>query len=130
MPIEFVKRYSREEIRANRRKIYIFGDNMQQRGLGGQAGAARFEPNTIGVPTKWRPGRGRADYFSDADLFEVMPSITHSFRRMRDILRAGETIVWPEDGVGSGRAELKQRAPMIAEFIQLCIRALQKEFGS
>ena len=41
---------TRKDVRENRFKIYVFGDNLQKIGYGGQAKAMRGEYNTIGIP--------------------------------------------------------------------------------
>lgn len=42
----------REDLQANPDVYYLFGDNVERRGLGGQAKEMRGEPNAIGVATK------------------------------------------------------------------------------
>ena len=44
--------YSIEQCRANPRAIYVFGDNLLRKGLGGQAKEMRGEPNTLGIVSK------------------------------------------------------------------------------
>lgn len=46
--------YTPELLRANREKIYVFGDNMKRYGKRGQA-VIRDEPNAFGVATKRHP---------------------------------------------------------------------------
>ena len=53
--VERIRFITREYVRANPDKIFLFGDNLEQRGLGGQAAAMRGEPNAVGIPTKKRP---------------------------------------------------------------------------
>jgi hypothetical protein len=52
-----VKRYERADIRAYPGVLVTFGDNLERLGLAGQAGAARGEPNAVGIPTKHGPWR-------------------------------------------------------------------------
>ena len=49
MPLEYIDWLTRETLRANPTKLYIFGDNTQRTGLGGQAGACRGEPNRCAI---------------------------------------------------------------------------------
>ena len=51
--------------------VFVFGDNMERCGFGGQAAAMRGEPNAVGVPTKWAPGSAPADFFCDDDLKDL-----------------------------------------------------------
>ena len=39
MPILRIKRFVREDLQAHPERLYVFGDNFQQRGLGGLAAA-------------------------------------------------------------------------------------------
>lgn len=110
MPIELVKIYSRPEIRENREKIYIFGDNLARVGYGGQAQAARDEPNAVGIATKINPGEFlRDEFYAEVLVQEFLPKFT----LLRTHLEAGGTIVWPEDDIGTGLADLPNQAPRI-----------------
>jgi len=123
MPIETIKRYTREQIVCNPEKLFVFGDNMARIGLGGQAGEARHCPNTIGIPTLWAPGM----FFSDADLDNpiVMAAIDTTFINIQLLLDEDITVVFPEDGVGTGLADLLKRAPRIHDYIQHHLVLLQ-----
>lgn len=61
--IERMQFITREYVRANRDKLFLFGDNLERRGLGGQAAAMRDEPNAIGIPTKKSPSYKNAAFF-------------------------------------------------------------------
>ncbi|MEC7290450.1 MAG: hypothetical protein VXW22_10215, partial [Pseudomonadota bacterium] len=50
-------RIYRQDLRANPGTIYVFGDNTERVGLGGQAKEMRGEPNARGIATLWSPGR-------------------------------------------------------------------------
>lgn len=128
MPIRYAHRYTREEIRANPGTLYVFGDNMQRVGRGGQARECRGEPNTIGVPTKWRPVMS-GGFFSDGDFDAVKPAIQEAFREMACQVSNGGVVVWPSDGVGTGLADLPTRYPMIYAFIQRCLAHLGRVAG-
>lgn len=108
--IEIVKEYTRPQIRENRDKLYIFGDNFQRKGYGGQAQAARDEPNAIGIATKLSPAEYLDDtYYAEVLVREFLPKFT----LLRTHLETGGTIVWPEDGIGTGLADLPNKAPLI-----------------
>lgn len=121
-----MRRYSPAACRANKDRLFIFGDNMIGLGMGGQA-VIRREPNAIGIPTKWRPGRSEGDYFTDADLSigDVKHAILGALAHIEKHLRAGGDVIWPADGVGTGLAELPTRAPAILEFINRGIERLK-----
>lgn len=114
--IHILRRYTRSQIRSNRSVLFVFGDNLSRIGFGGQAAEARGEPNSVGIVTKISPSR----YLND-DYWELVKDpIVIAFDRLRVHLLQGENIVWPEDGVGTGLADLSNRAPMIAMAIDLC----------
>lgn len=115
--VEFRRHYIRADLRREPRTLFVFGDNMAQRGLGGQAKEARGEPNAVGVPTKWSPETNKAAYFSDVDLAGVKGVLDHIFDGLNDHLRRGGKIVWPAKGVGTGLAGLPHRAPAIHAYI-------------
>jgi hypothetical protein len=106
-----VGRYLRADLRAHPSWLYLFGDNQEHRGSGGQAAEARGEPNAVGVPTKRAPGRSPGDYWSDADLERNIAAIEEALNRVEAAIRAGRTIVAPAAGLGTGLAMLPARAP-------------------
>lgn len=112
MPVEYVARYSREEIRANPRALYVFGDNFAERGLGGQAADARGEPNAVGIATKRAPSLVESAFLTDADLPRLQDHVAPALHRLREHLAAGGTVVvMPADGIGTGLARMPDRAP-------------------
>lgn len=113
-----VHRYRRAEIQANPHRLFIFGDNMARAGFGGQAKEARGEPNAVGIPTKWSPAMTPDSFFTDEDFDEVKPVIDAAFERISQHMDGGGTVVWPTDGVGTGLAQLAERAPRIFEYIE------------
>lgn len=121
----------REHLRAHPDTLYLYGDNMLSAGLGGQAKEMRGEPNAKGVPTKWAPTTDETAYFVDADLDDasVRSRIDYAFAVARTALLAGKDVVIPTDGFGTGRAQLRTRAPRILDYINLCISNLEKFRG-
>ena len=118
---------TRAMLRARPHTLFVFGDNMQRRGYGGQAAAMRGEPNAVGIPTKWAPSTAPAAFFADSDWDrrEVRDAIDSAFIRLADALRAGRSVAIPADGLGTGRAELATRAPRIAAAIAARIARLE-----
>ena len=120
MPNVTVKRYTKADIRANPDKLYVFGDNLERWGKGGQAKAARDEPNAVGIPTKRAPYK----FLCDEDFPEWMENTSPDLRRIGNKLDIGGTVVWPADGLGTGRADLEAKAPMIWTVLQAYILGL------
>jgi hypothetical protein len=118
MPIILEHWITREMVRSRPDHIFIFGDNAKRYGMGGQAGAMRGEPNTIGIATKWGPGRQSFDYFSDSHLQKAALVIDADIAKVAAQLRQGKLVVFPVDGFGTGRAELRDRAPKVWDHLQ------------
>jgi hypothetical protein len=116
---------SRDDVKQHRDRIYVFGDNMERVGMGGQAASMRGEPNTIGVPTKWRPSMADDAFYSDDDLERVIPAISQEFKKLQDHIASGRTVVIPAGGLGTGLSSLQQRAPRVLEYIEGWIEALE-----
>lgn len=125
--LEFI---TRATLRANPQTVFLFGDNMAGLGLGGQAREMRGEPNAVGVPTKWYPGRSTKDYFTDDDLKnrDVWHAINGAFERARIALERGHDVVIPTAGIGSGLAELPTRAPKLHAMIEKALQSLEHPY--
>lgn len=109
MTIEFQKHYTRADLQANPNVLYVFGDNLARVGLGGQAAEARGEPNAVGLPTKVSP----SEFLTDKHGEVLLTIINKDIRKLLKHVQNGGKIVWPFDGIGTGLADLKNRAPMI-----------------
>jgi len=106
--------------------LFVFGDNLRRAGMGGQAAEMRGEPNAVGIPTKIAPSMAPDAFFTDADLPKALDAFAEGFARLDAHLRAGGTIVVPEAGIGTGRAQLGQRAPKIHEVLTRAMDALDR----
>jgi hypothetical protein len=125
VPVKYVKLITREMVQAEPDARFVFGDNLQRFGLGGQAGAMRGEPNAIGVATKRAPGRDDEDFFADTD--ECRSTILDECRQVRAALDEGRTVYVPADGLGTGLSELPTRAPGLAQLLVDTFRGFDGE---
>ena len=119
---------TRDQVKENPNVIFVFGDNMSQEGLGGQAGAMRHRPNSVGVPTKWFPSMHDHAFFKDSDFHEqsiVRVRIEGAFHMLRKAIDRGIDVVIPVDGLGTGLSELPTRAPQINQYIEALIANLE-----
>ena len=116
--MRYKKHITRKMLRDFPNTLFVFGDNMIARGLGGQAKEMRGEPNAVGIPTKIMPGMSYADFFRDEDYERAKPKIDAAFVRLFAHVAQGGDVVWPEDGIGTGLAELPKRAPRIWKLIE------------
>lgn len=115
--IVYQSRIYRADLQANPDVLYVFGDNVLRRGMGGQAGEMRGEPNAVGVATKWSPGNHPLDYFDDWQWEACTGTIRRDFQPAYDHHRAGGVVIVPLDGIGTGLSELPQRAPRLYRYI-------------
>ena len=126
--IERMRFITREYVRANRDKLFLFGDNLERRGFGGQAAAMRGEPNAIGIPTKKSPRYKDDAFFSDDEFEQNKAAIDAAFGKVTQaVTEAVRSIVIPSDGLGTGRAELDKRAPRTFVYLQKRLAALASE---
>jgi hypothetical protein len=126
MPIIVQKAwYTRAQLQAQPNDLFAWGDNLARVGgrnnpRSGQAFACRDEPNAVGIPTKLRPSMDDNAFFSDRDFDRAKAAFDEGFFRMADHIAAGGTVIWPADGIGTGRAELAKRAPRIWAYLERC----------
>jgi hypothetical protein len=125
MPLIFQKWITREDLRNNPESVYIFGDNALRFGLRGQAKECRGEPNAVGIITKRAPNNDPESFMNDADLKRFRLHYLEIFNYLTLCLIAGKTVVWPEDGVGTGLADLPNKAPAIHREISLYLEGLK-----
>lgn len=124
--IEYAHRISRELLRMNPRKLFIFGDNAERSGLGGQAAAARGEPNALGIVTKWRPTMTPGSFLSDDDA-NAWRVVFVDLARVHHALALGRTIVVPSAGVGTGLSRMREHCPRILAAIQATLFPAQPQ---
>lgn len=103
--------YSIEACRKLPNLLFVFGDNLDRVGNGGQA-IIRGEPNTLGIATKRSCGE-----FMTGTLADVQ-AVLYELNHVERLLRAGQSMIFPilEDGktsLGCGLAELPIRAPAL-----------------
>lgn len=115
----------REDLRNNPDVFFLFGDNTIRRGMGGQAGAMRGEPNAIGIATKMTPTSESNAFFDDLDLETNCRIIAKDFRKAFQMRDKGHMIVIPADGLGTGLSELPTRAPKTNEFLEWMLDLLK-----
>jgi hypothetical protein len=114
--IIFQHRIYRSDLQNNPSVYYVFGDNLQREGLGGQAAHMRGEPNAVGIATKRMPSCEEEAFFSDqpGEMSDVSVDLMH----LKLHLTAGHTLIVPSDGLGTGLSELPTRSPKIHALIK------------
>lgn len=118
MPVIRQKFIRRDDLQANPETLYLFGDNDDRAGYGGQAAEMRDEENAVGVRTKWSPSSLPSAFFRDKDAEQVFGMIDEDLDPVIDHLRAGGTVVIPQDGLGTGLSRLPQTSPIIFNYLE------------
>jgi hypothetical protein len=103
------RQYTQELLREHPARLFVFGDNMKRYGKRGQA-VIRQEMNAYGVATKRYPSMEDWAFFSDKpDEFECVISDLRVLYKLSETY----TIVFPEAGIGTGLADMKNRSPAL-----------------
>jgi hypothetical protein len=119
----FQKMIYRADLKRNPTVLYVFGDNLERVGMGGQAGAMRGEPNAVGVATKTSPSRFFKNDTSSVRLQNA--AIDADMAPLFAQARAGGVIVWPSDGIGTGLSDLPEFSPRTLAHIEARLAELQ-----
>jgi hypothetical protein len=114
MPLIYQEWITRQDLRANPESIYVFGDNREGEGFGGQAREMRGELNAFGIATKESP----SEYLDDSNYCDVGTEWLQDFSLLREYLDQNRTVVWPQAGIGTGLAMLEQKAPRLASLLR------------
>lgn len=124
--VKYLKWITRDMLRAEPDAVFVFGDNLARKGLGGQAKEMRGEPNALGVATKRRPGFFYLDYF-DYHTSTDRLALEFDLAKVADAISAGKTVYAPLEGLGTGLCELSTRAPKLHNLIVEFFRDLPGE---
>lgn len=117
--IERMKVITREYVRANPDKIFLFGDNLEGRGYGGQAAEMKGEPNAIGMPTKKSPTYKAGAFFTDREFDQNQAVIDAAFAEVASAISDSiRVIVIPAADLRTGRAQLGRRAPRTFAYLE------------
>ena len=111
--IEYRDWINRADLLAEPDKIFVFGDNAERWGLGGQAKEMRGEPNAFGIATLYAPGKPY-----DGNDRKAIKIVCDDLAALALYLRQGKIIVTPSAGVGTGLADLRNAAPDIHQLIR------------
>jgi guanylate kinase/8-oxo-dGTP pyrophosphatase MutT (NUDIX family) len=117
-----MKWYTEATLKSNRDKLFLFGDNEARKGKGGQAEYCRGKPNAMGIRTKKSPSLKDGAFWTDKNYQENIKMMADDFMAVFD---AGyETIVLPTAGIGTGLAQLKDRAPKTYRWLSSMMKQL------
>ena len=119
--IVIVEHYTPELVRQYPNYAFLFGDNEKRSGTGGQA-VIRNEPNAIGVRTKKsaRPNIYWSDKHKDSSVKMMSEDFLRAFNGGYD------AIVIPSNGLGTGLAKLKEKAPQTFKWLASFVNELKR----
>lgn len=115
---------TRAMLKAEPDTLFLFGDNDDRRGLGGQAASMRGESNAVGVRTKAHPTTASNAFWSDSQLVENKRKIDEDLKRAFE--HKGKVVI-PSAGLGSGLARLDANAPQTFAYLESRLKALEGE---
>lgn len=119
------RKFSVEQCRVNFDTLFIYGDNLERVGMGGQA-IIREQKNSLGFVTKKAPGAGKDDYFTDEEFAENCKIIEEEIVKIKKYADEYDykAIAFPFMGLGTGLSEMPLRCPQT--FFYLCTRLYQE----
>lgn len=128
MSIVYAGHITRQMCRYYPEARFVFGDNHNRTGYGGQAREMRGEPNAIGVMTKWYPRMDRDAFFADNQPM-AWDYVNQDLDLVEKAVREGRTVYVPKSGIGTGLSELDVRAPKLFAHIMQRLRDLEHIHG-
>lgn len=118
---------TRSKVINNRDVLYLFGDNLIRKGLGGQAKEMRGEPNTVGIITKKYPSNKEGSFFTDSDYEQYRLILEKDIEEVIRRLNRGEYRALVIPPIGIGLARLEDKAPKCWQLLQESVRELVAE---
>lgn len=122
MPLLFQHVIRRADARRNPTVLYVFGDNVQRRGMGGLAAELRHEKNAVGVRTKYTAHQ----CYTEDDLSVIAQNrmIDEDMKPLFDHIARGGVVIWPAGGIGTATARLPHVAPSTFDHLERKLEAL------
>lgn len=124
--------YTPKLLKQHSSKDFIFGDNLQRVGKGGQA-VIRDLPNAIGVATKVSPDNSRDAFFRESLLERHIVPVMHDLAAVAMVAKHRDVVVpVTEDGqisLGLGLARLDVTSPTTYKLIASYLNAIAEEKG-
>lgn len=107
--------------------LFVFGDNDIKKGCRCQA-IIRNCPNAVGIPTKKYPALTSPSFYTDDEYKSNCKKIDNAVNNIMLLLKTKKYthIIFPEDGLGTGLAQLPQRAPKTYKYLNNAINNLCK----
>ena len=104
--------------------LFVYGDNDVGMGKGGQA-IIRDLSNTIGIPTKKYPSYNPSSYYTDAEYKKNVAKIDYAIEKIIILSKKYKYVILPEDGFGTGLADLPKKAPKTFDYLVKAVDSLK-----
>ncbi|NLC23327.1 MAG: hypothetical protein GX776_02470 [Oxalobacter sp.] len=109
--------WKESDVKANPDYIFVYGDNDQHKGEGGQA-VIRYAKNGLPIRTKKAPGYDEADYYIDAEYKENIKKLDEDFAAIKKALEEGKKVVISANGYGNGLSRMPTKCPRTYEHLE------------
>ena len=109
---------TRDKIKENPDVLYLFGDNLLRKGLGGQAKEMRGEPNTLGIVSKKYPSNDISSFYTDEDFYPWLEVFSADIRSLAEKINSGQYKALVIPLIGVGLADLPNKAPRIYKYLK------------
>lgn len=115
---------TRDKVKENLDVLYLFGDNLLRKGLGGQAKEMRGEENTLGILSKKYPSSSIDSFYTDEDFYPWLEDFSVDIKNLTEKINSGKykALVIPK--IGEGLADLPNRAPKIWNYLKTTLDSL------
>ena len=101
-------------------KFFVFGDNCERWGKGGQA-IIRDLKNTIGLRTKKKPDNLSSSFFNDLQYEDNCKIILQDILTIKEKSLLDIDIVLSKNGYGTGLARMSEKSPETFNYLNSCL---------
>jgi hypothetical protein len=122
--------YSRDLVRINPTKVFIFGDNTERHGKGGQA-CIRGLSNTLGVATKVNP----SEFFTEDNWHKYKDIIDADLDKVEKMLSLPthvtgyDAVILPINFIGTGLSSLPTVCPSLMTYLMFRFNVFMNLYG-
>lgn len=115
---------TRDKVKENPDVLYLFGDNLLRKGLGGQAKEMRGEPNALGILSKKYPSNKAESFFTDDDFYVWLAYFSADIKNLTEKINSGKYRALVIPPIGIGLADLPNKAPRIWKYLKTTLYSL------
>ena len=115
---------TRDKVKENPEVLYLFGDNLLRKGLGGQAKEMRGEDNTLGIISKKYPSNSLSSFYTDDDFYTWLEVFSSDIKNLAEKINSGKYKALVIPPIGVGLADLPNKAPRIWKHLKNTLDSL------